>query len=627
MSADPAARPPRLPVPVVLPPARRPATPPGLALPPVLPAPPATEPRGSESPAAPPGQRAPHVTWWAWALAAATVVGHVAVNRASPYGVHRDELLYLAMGEHLQLWRMDFPPFMALAAELTRALVGDARVAGSVAALRLGPALAAGALVLLAALLAREFGGRRGPQFLAAGAVACSPMFLRTGTLFQPVVFDQLWWTLGFLALVRLGRHADEGARPWAPRRLTPASLEIVPGDRAVDRRASDVPRRWWRARDARDWLVLGAAGGLGLLTKFSIAFFAAGVLAGVLATPLRRRLRTPGPWAAAALALALGAPSVVGQLRLGWPVAGQMAHLQATQLARVGPAGFFLDQLPHGPGLLLALLGLVALLASFRLPEPAALASLRAGRAAGVAALTAVLLLAVGRGKGYYAGPVYPLLWAAGAAALGTRRWGLHPESRRAHLGARLRLAAAGVLVAAYGALTLPLGLPILPPEPMARYAAWLGVGTETNTGGRLALPQDYADMLGWPELAGAVADAWRRLPPEARESAAIVAGNYGEAGALALYGPRLDLPAPVSPAGSFWFFGPGERVGDPILAVGIPAADLAPACGAVRPLGVVRHARTRWLVPEEQDVPMVLCERPRRTLHELWPSLVGKN
>jgi hypothetical protein len=382
MSADPAARPPRLPVPVVLPPARRPATPPGLALPPVLPAPPAPSPARSESPAAPPGQRAPHVTWWAWALAAATVVGHVAVNRASPYGVHRDELLYLAMGEHLQLWRMDFPPFMALAAELTRALVGDARVAGSVAALRLGPALAAGALVLLAALLAREFGGRRGPQFLAAGAVACSPMFLRTGTLFQPVVFDQLWWTLGFLALVRLGRHADEGARPWAPRRLTPASLEIVPGDRA-DRRASDVPRRWWRARDARDWLVLGAAGGLGLLTKFSIAFFAAGVLAGVLATPLRRRLRTPAPWAAAALALALGAPSVVGQLRLGWPVAGQMAHLQATQLARVGPAGFFLDQLPHGPGLLLALLGLVALLASFRRPEPPALASLRAGRPA----------------------------------------------------------------------------------------------------------------------------------------------------------------------------------------------------------------------------------------------------
>jgi hypothetical protein len=151
--------------------------------------------------------------------------------------------------------------------------------------------------------------------------------------------------------------------------------------------------------------------------------------------------------------------------------------------------------------------------------------------------------------------------------------------------------------------------------------------VGTETNTGGRLALPQDYADMLGWPELAGAVADAWRRLPPEARESAAIVAGNYGEAGALALYGPRLDLPAPVSSAGSFWFFGPGERVGDPILAVGIPTADLAAACGAVRPLGVVRHARTRWLVPEEQDVPIALCERPRRTLHELWPSLAGKN
>jgi hypothetical protein len=151
--------------------------------------------------------------------------------------------------------------------------------------------------------------------------------------------------------------------------------------------------------------------------------------------------------------------------------------------------------------------------------------------------------------------------------------------------------------------------------------------VGTETNTGERLALPQDYADMLGWPELAAATAAAWQLIPAEARVGAAVVAGNYGQAGALALYGPRLGLPPVVSPAGSFWFFGPGERVGDPILAVGVPAADLAPLCAALRPMGVVRHERTRWLVPEERDVPITLCEGPRRTLHQLWPSLAGRN
>ncbi len=606
MSVDPAAR--------SLTPARRLATPPGYVLPPVLPAPPAADDRAPTPPSAHAAQRGPQLTPWAWVLAAVTVVGHVAANAVSPYGVHRDELLYLAMGEHLRLWGMDFPPFIALAAQLTRALFGDARVAESVALLRAGPALAAGVLVLLAAVLARDLGGRRAPQLLAAGAVAASPLFMRSGSLFQPVVFDQLWWTLGFVALVRIGQRATV-APARAPR---PPGRDVTP--RGPDRRSRGPGAR--RDGGAPDWLLLGGAVGVGLLTKFSIAFFAAGALAGVLATPARRALRTPWPWAAAALALLLGAPSVVGQLQLGWPVAGQMADLRASQLARVGPAEFLAGQLLLGPAVLLALGGLAALLAAPRLVAP-----LRGGRAAGVAALVAVLLLAAGRGKAYYAGPVYPLLWAAGAVALGTRRWSARPDTRRAHLWARARLAGAAALVGLYGAAALPFGLPVVPPAAMARYAAAAGVGTETNTGERLALPQDYADMLGWPELAAATAAAWQLIPAEARVGAAVVAGNYGQAGALALYGPRLGLPPVVSPAGSFWFFGPGERVGDPILAVGVPAADLAPLCAALRPMGVVRHERTRWLVPEERDVPITLCEGPRRTLHQLWPSLAGRN
>jgi hypothetical protein len=452
---------------------------------------------------------------------------------------------------------------------------------------------------------------------LAAGTVAASPLFLRAGGLFQPVVFDQLWWTVGFLALVRLGRAAGMDARgPAAP----PAARTLDVAPRPARRRLPGAT--WWHTPEAPHWLLLGTAVGFGLLTKFSIVFFAAGALVGVVATPLRRALRTPGPWLAAGLALAIGAPSLVGQLRLGWPVAAQMDDLRASQLARVGPVEFLGGQLLLGPAVLLAVAGLVVLVAP---PRP--LTVLRAGRAAGIAALVAVGLLLVGHGKAYYAGPVYPLLWAAGAVAVGTRRWSAHPESARAHRWARMRLVAAALLVALYGAATLPFGLPLLPPEAMARYAATLGTGTETNTGGRLALPQDYADMLGWPELVGATAHAWQQIPADARPGAALLAGNYGQAGALALYGPRLGLPPVVSPAGSFWFFGPGERVGDPLLVVGVRAEELAPLCTTLRPMGVVRHERTRWLVDEERDVPITLCEGPRRTLHQLWPSLAGRN
>jgi hypothetical protein len=350
MSADRAVR--------ALIPVSRPAATPGAAVPGVLAVRPAA--RGT-----PPVtttahlHHGPQLTRWAWVVALVVAVTHVVVNWLSPYGVHRDELLYLAMGQHLRLWAMDFPPFIAVVAEITRTVAGDARVAGSVAVLRLAPAVAAGLLVLLAAILARDLGGRRGPQVLAAGTVAASPLFLRAGGLFQPVVFDQLWWTVGFLALVRLGRAVGMDARgPAAP----PAARTLDVAPRPARRRLPGAT--WWHTPEAPHWLLLGAAVGFGLLTKFSIAFFAAGALVGVVATPLRRALRTPGPWLAAGLALAIGAPSLVGQLRLGWPVAAQMDDLRASQLARVGPVEFLGGQLLLGPAVLLAVAGLVVLVA-----------------------------------------------------------------------------------------------------------------------------------------------------------------------------------------------------------------------------------------------------------------------
>ena len=574
---------------------------PAPALPAVLPAPPHAPP-GRVRVAGPEGEgRAPLARRVVAGLALLVVAGHVAANLASPYGVHRDELLYLAMGEHLRLWAMDFPPFVALLAQAVRIFAPDVGVDGT-ALLRLGPALAHGALVVLAAVLARELGGRRGAQGLAAFAVATAPLFVGAGGLYQPVVFDQLWWTLGFVALARLGRPRARG-RPAA----------------------ADARAAW------RDWALLGAAVGLGLLTKFSIAFFAAGAAAGILATPLRRRLATPMPWAAAALALALGAPSVVGQLRLGWPVAGQMAELRASQLARVGPLDFLAGQTVMGPALLVAALGLLFLLGGLprlaqRLPArwghplPAVTTG---GRAAGVAALVAVLLLMLGRGKAYYAGPVYPLLVAAGAVAL-LALWG------RAGGGRGVGATAAVVLVA-FGLLTAPLALPVLPPPEMARYAAAIGQAPASNTGEPLAIPQDFADMLGWPGMAAATAAAFDALPPAERADAAVIGGNYGEAGALALYGARLGLPEAVSPAGSFWFFGPGDREGRTAVVLADSAAaapELARLFAEVRPVRAAVPAELRpWVVPEERNAWVFVCHGGRRALVEVWPALAGRN
>lgn len=482
----------------------------------------------------------------------------------SPYEFHRDELLYLAMGKHLRVFRMDFPPFIALAALLQQALFGR-----SLAALHVLPALAAAALAFVTVDSARRLGAGTRGQLLAAICFVLDPVFLRSGYLFQPVVFDQLWWTLGLWALLR---------------------------------RALDDEPRWW--------LAIGLALGMGLLTKFSVVFIGAGILLGVLASPLRRDLASRWPWLALILTVAIGLPSLTGQLLLDFPVLGQMEDLKRGQLARVTPVSFLQDQLFHGPAAFVALAGLAALVLQRQH---------RRLRAVGIAAGVTVMLLLVGRGKGYYAGPVYPVLFGAGAAWLdGQLTGGMLWWRRRA-------LVAAGVLPLLLAPLAIPFGLPVLEPPAMARFAARLGgMGTETNRGERLALPQDYADMIGWQASVDTVARVVRELSPAERAQVVVVGENYGRAGALDWYGPARGVDVVVAPVGSYWFFGPGPRTGEVVVMMGGDSTELAQFFGDVRL--AARH-RDRWRVSEERDVPVFVLRQPRFTLQELWPRFRGQN
>jgi hypothetical protein len=214
------------------------------------------------------------------AFAAAKLLMHFLVTFVTPYEVHRDEFLYLAMGRHLQLWKMDFPPAIALLAELARFLFGN-----NLFAIRFFPAIGGTLIVILTGLLAREFGGGRFAQGVAMLAVLTGPLFMRAATLFQPVVLDQLWWTLGLFGLTRVVHGSPK------------------PG-----------------------WVLVGVACGFGLLTKFSILFFAFSMCVALLLTKNRSLFLTKGPWIAAGTALVLGSPSIIGQIRLGLPV---LIHMQ----------------------------------------------------------------------------------------------------------------------------------------------------------------------------------------------------------------------------------------------------------------------------------------------------------
>jgi len=502
----------------------------------------------------------------AWAVIGALVAVKLALHWGTtlwgPYEFHRDEFLYLAMGEHLRLFGMDFPPLIAILAETVRGVLGD-----SLFAIRLLPSLASAGVMVLAALIARELGGGRFAQGLSALAVLASPLFLRTGSLFQPVVFDQLWFALAMWCLAR--------------------------------RCSSDDPR-WW--------LGFGFAAGFGLLTKFSMVIFGAAVFVAVVATPERRSLRTRWPWLAAAIALVLGSPGIIGQIALGFPVLGQMGDLRSAQLGRMTASGFLLEQLRQGPTTIVAVVGLGALL-YWR--------GFERYRLLGTAAGTVLVLLLLLHGKGYYLGPDYPVLYGAGAVALeavGGRVW--RPVVRWGTVTA----------LVAYAGMLLPLGLPILKPPVMERYLEALGIedAADTNIGVRERIPQDYGDMLTWRTMVDSVASAYRTLTAEEQRNATILARNYGEAGAIDFYGPAHGLPKAVAIVGSYWFWGPGDRPGDPLLAVGFPAEDLADRCGAT---SLVNEATNAFAVAEERVVPVRVCRSPVRLLRELWPEFKGMN
>jgi hypothetical protein len=328
----------------------------------------------------------------------------------------------------------------------------------------------------------------------------------------------------------------------------------------------------------------------------------------GVLSSPLRTALLTPWPWLGLAGALVVGAPSLVGQIRLGFPVLAQMADLKESQLDRITPADFLLGQLLWGPAVLLAIAGLYALIAG---------SALRPFRALGWSCVAAFAILILMQGKPYYAGPLYPALFAAGALVLERAADGLAGE---------ILQAAAVAILFGFGVGTFPLGVPVLPPPAMAGYAQALGIeaAVRTNTGAPGSLPQDYADMLGWEEQVATVARVYHALPTDQRQRAVVVAGNYGEAGALEFYGPRYGLPQVVSPAGSYWFFGPGDRPGEVVITIGISRETLRPFFDSVRTGATVSHP---WAVAEEQNLSVYVGTGSQTTLQRLWPSLAGQN
>jgi hypothetical protein len=478
---------------------------------------------------------------------------------ANRYGYFRDELYYAACGQHLAWGYVDHAPLIAVICWFARRLLGD-----SLYALRFFPALSAAAKVLLTAWMVREFGGKRFAQLLASVVVFFCPIYLSMDSFLSMNSFEPLFW-MGCVAV----------------------ALRIANGG------------------DRRLWLLFGALAGLGTLNKHSTLFFGLAFFLALLITSGTRYLRNLWIWLGALIAFFFFLPNLLWEISSHFPTIEFLQNTARFKNAPVSWYGFIAEQalLVHPLAFPVVLAGLWFFFASGE------------GRAYRFLGWTYVLLLAqmlILKGRIYYLAPIYPMLFAAGAvwieSRIEARGW---DWARRAIL---IPLTVGGMVAA-------PLALPILPIMAAASYSDFWDihkVRVENYDSG--PLPQLFADMSGWPNQAKVVASVYRGLSAEERARCAILAANYGEAGAIDYFGPTYGLPRAISPHNNYYFWGPGDSSNNVVISVGMDLHKLQLLFGDVQKAATIADP---YAIPEENNLPVYVCRNPRMPLSQAWPSL----
>ncbi|MBA3912344.1 MAG: hypothetical protein H0X25_00450 [Acidobacteriales bacterium] len=223
---------------------------------------------------------------------------------------------------------------------------------------------------------------------------------------------------------------------------------------------------------------------------------------------------------------------------------------------------------------------------------------------------LTLFLLFLIMKGKDYYVVPIYPMMLAGGAVAI--EGW----TSRLGSPWRRFARAAAICLVAATGALLAPAVLPLLSPEDYVAYTRAMHLApskTEVNHVG--PLPQVWGDQFGWPEMVQQVASVYDALSPDERARTGILTGNYGEAGAIDLLGPKYGLPQAMSGHQTYYFWGTQGFTGDQVITLQYGPRYLGKICDQYREVANHFH---EWGMAEENHA-IYLCHL-KQPLSAIW-------
>jgi hypothetical protein len=488
-------------------------------------------------------------------FSAVALLVHLLTN--GRYGYFRDELYYIACGQHLAFGYIDQPPLSILLLRLSEVLLGN-----SLFAIRLLPALAGAATVAITGLIARELGGGAWAIALGCAGSLCALFNLAVGNFFSMNAFEPLFWMGCVYLLVR-----------------------IINGGSSIL------------------WLWFGVLLGLGLENKHSTAFFAAGIFVALLLTPERRHLARKWIWFGGLIAFAIALPNILWQLQNHWPTCELLSNIaHSDKNVALKPAEFITQQIVFmNPGTLpLWLAGLIWVFGS------------RNGRrymALGVIYVVMLTEFIILHGKSYYLAPAYPMLLAAGGVAVErafANRW-------------RWCTAALLTLILATGALFAPLAVPILPPAKLVAYMRAIGLQLpRTETSHTARLPQIFADQFGWQEMVGSVAHVYHHLRPEDEKRAAIFSQNYGEAGAIDFFRSKFNLPPAISGHQNYFLWGPRDWTGEVALVLDTSDNVAREQFVSVEDLGQI--VSSPWAMPFERRTHIYLCHDLKANVREFW-------
>jgi len=493
----------------------------------------------------------------AWLSAAVAVALLMAV--AGRYGYFRDELYYIALSKHLDWGFVDLAPLSPLVLRIVRSLSGD-----SLHAIRSLPALAQAAEIVLTGLIARELGGHRPAILLSSLSVLFAPVILANANRYSMNAFEPLFW-MGCVYLLLL----------------------------AINREQSKM------------LVGCGVLLGIGLENKHSTAFFLISLTAALLLTRERRLFRAKWLWIAAVIIVLLCLPNLIWQYQHDFATWVDLTNVRETHKnVELPPLPFLLQQvmMMGSANLLIWIPGLGYLLLH------------RQGshhRVLGVTYLVFLAIMMALHAKDYYLAPIYPMLLAAGAVF-----WEMLVA---AHARLRWVKIALPATLAVAGAATVPIVLPILPPERVMSYMDALGIKIpRSETGMRSLLPQYFADEFGWEEMVVQVASVYHSLPPEERAKTAILGGDYGSAGAIDFFGPRYGLPQSISAHQNYYYWGFRNYTGESMIMLNWSLAGAQRWCQDVQIGPSVFHPYSMgW-----EHYSILTCRGLKKPLAEAWPG-----